>query len=1629
MVSPFGAGFGVQLSVSDGFSAPLAKFGLSIAKSQAAAAALTTGLKTSALRMGIFAIGIAGVGYAFSKAMQPGIEFERQMREVSAVTGATGKEFTKMTNLAKKLGIETVFSAKEASEAMYMLGSRGIKTSEQMEMLLQPSMDLAAALKFDLPQATELTLSSLKMFNMETGRAREVVDLLTNAYRNSAANAEKLAVSIQYAGPAFSNVGMSIKQMLPPLEALYDLGIEASMAGTALRKAINSLLEPTAAVTEGLANLGLSVDDVNPRMHSFEDIIRTLGETANFEDESIKIFGERAGPIMEMLVKQGADALAEYEEQLGVTGSAAETAAEQLKGLPGALVLIKSSIESVWIALEELFAPALEESVKWVTEGINSFLLWLQSSEKMKVGIQDFIKAYASMVRDWLKPSIGYIKDVVVNVMTAVGTWNDLSERQKEFVISGAKVGLVLTGLVAAIAILGPTVIGLGKALLILNTPMLSVLGIVALLGAGVALLWVAWNENWGKIQDKVDAVWTAIKERDWKALANIIVMPTLDWVGKKFDTLADWARGKLGLPEDTNIVADWKDLEVLAELAAKVTWGGMKAAGKAIDKLAFWIQGQMGIPEEARKGAWELTAITTTIPFAANLLWGGIKSAGKVITDIVEFIRGNAKLDKPIDELIVSVADFLIELPDPAKWMFKIGTRVWEYAALGYGIWWAAKSLLSAVKIAPIALPALLPILIGIGLALVGLDVLGNKLKEKLEEEDIEGLLEEFSKTHPLGMKLAVAIKEITGLEADLVLAYIDAEWPSIADKVGLTLFQIQIPLKIMFDIDLRTVFDEFWEDTKQVFKEAWEDLTWEWLSWKNFVTALKEAWDNTDWGWFGNSIKWLMGLFKKDIEKEAITIETASELFGTDMLYLAAIRMTERGGEGVEMGIKVYSQKFKDELKKMYPDIAEGTKEWQILAAAKSTEFYWKEFKEKFGYSAKLVLKDVSQDIRNDFTEYMGSKFCPTDTGDKAVDSLNRNWVPNMKKWYLWLSIAMENWGEGGMEEFIKGIEKKAKSGSALSDMEKATLKFLKPFIYKSPGFYPLGAWGGNAAEEFSDGVVKGLKKEEKEAEKQSKSFFDVILGSLEGMMKKLVEVLKKVPGIGPFIEEIEGIIAVFKEAEEEAEVLKEQFEEMLNPKEPSPTISEKVNRWANEIRETITWLVGIQKGKEAEMLADWTAYLSSQRGITLTTYEDFAEYMSGFTEEQKEQLDEQFEDWTTAYNNVSADAKKFYSLMKGYSGDFTDFSATELETMVTDWDNAGKDIKSGWAAFTIWLEKQTIDWTDVFTDFATSLKTGWSDIISDWIEGTKPWETFWTEMWEEFRKTAIEMLADIVTNYLWKELLTQIIEVAKKLKEAGGSGVGAFGLVLEAVAGVWGGLVSLGAKVVEFIAGLFGIKSKPVDDVKDAVDAAGKKLDETTGKVNAAGEAIEGIDDTEIDEVTAATQAAKDKFNELMSSAQSTVSSISYGFALLARNISGNISGAVSSTISKLATIPDTISITLKYFEQNYWTIKNHYDSIKDKTVTVTTNYVSTGTTAPASYQLGTPYVPETGLAFLHKGERVTPAGQNRPAGIATYGGNPVLNVKIMHIGDIRTSADKDEFYREVTGKIEEVLKGRL
>ena len=143
-----------------------------------------------------------------------------------------------------------------------------------------------------------------------------------------------------------------------------------SEAGTALRGAIARLLAPTNQVTEALDRLGVDVVDSSGNLLMLTDIIRNLEEADATTADMMTIFGLEAGPAMQALVSQGADALGDLATKLVDSGgTAARIANEQMKGLNGALKSLRSAVEGLAIAIAESgLLDWAEQLVDHVTE-------------------------------------------------------------------------------------------------------------------------------------------------------------------------------------------------------------------------------------------------------------------------------------------------------------------------------------------------------------------------------------------------------------------------------------------------------------------------------------------------------------------------------------------------------------------------------------------------------------------------------------------------------------------------------------------------------------------------------------------------------------------------------------------------------------------------------------------------------------------------------------------------------------------------------------------------------------------------------------------------------------------------------------------------------------------------------------------------------------------------------------------------------------------------------------------------------------------------------------------------------------------------------------------------------------
>jgi len=311
-------------------------------------------------------------------------QFQQSMQNTFSVMGASANEMKLLEDTAKKMGETTRFSASQASQALYSLGSAGQSASEAVNSL-QGVLRLAGATGSELAYTSETIASTLSQFNLEASKASHIADVYAKAISKSQANITKLSYSMKYVGPVASGLGISLETTTAALMKLYNTGYGGEQAGTYLKQAFQKLASGTEELKNKLQKLGLSYGDVNPQTRNFADIINTLKEKNIGVTESIAIFGETAGGAMAKLIEEGGDAIATMEGLLKSSeGAATEMQEIQNASFANTKAELMSAMEALQITTGSILEPALNVLAKGFAEV-------LKSVNGLPIGIQTFI--------------------------------------------------------------------------------------------------------------------------------------------------------------------------------------------------------------------------------------------------------------------------------------------------------------------------------------------------------------------------------------------------------------------------------------------------------------------------------------------------------------------------------------------------------------------------------------------------------------------------------------------------------------------------------------------------------------------------------------------------------------------------------------------------------------------------------------------------------------------------------------------------------------------------------------------------------------------------------------------------------------------------------------------------------------------------------------------------------------------------------------------------------------------------------------------------------------------------------------------------------------------------------------
>ena len=464
---------GEATSLSGKFSDTLGK-GLTTVGNQIAGVGktLTTGLTVP-------------IGTAAASAVKFGAEFDKGMSNVAAVSGATTEEFGKMREAAISWGEKTVYTATEASDALYYMGLAGWGANESIAGL-GPVLNLAAAGDLELGRTSDIVTDAMTSMKLAAGELNKdgientihFTNSLAAAMSNSNTDVDQMGEAFKYVAPLAGALGYDINDLSLALGLMANVGVKGSQAGTGLRQALKNLIAPTDKAQAYMDKFGVSLYDDTGKAKDMRTFMEELRGT--FGDLSVDIYDSNGE------LKSAEQIMEEYGHSLPTTQQEKLNAIVEIFGtraLPGILGIIEQGDDK----FTDL-ADAIDGSDEAFVKYNGDIMPMKEALEKFGDSVYDTTKGFEilgaaegmaqiqmdNLQGDWIRftSALGtskiMISDLVkdslrgfVQKLTELVQWfNSLDDAQKKHIL---KIAAIIAAIGPLLLVFGKTVAGIGS--------------------------------------------------------------------------------------------------------------------------------------------------------------------------------------------------------------------------------------------------------------------------------------------------------------------------------------------------------------------------------------------------------------------------------------------------------------------------------------------------------------------------------------------------------------------------------------------------------------------------------------------------------------------------------------------------------------------------------------------------------------------------------------------------------------------------------------------------------------------------------------------------------------------------------------------------------------------------------------------------------------------------------------------------------------------------------------------------------------------------------------------------------------------------------------------------------------
>ena len=429
------------------------------------------------------------IGGIFAASSKVGMEFEASMSKVQAVMGASSKELEALEKSARDAGAKTTKSASEAANALEYMGLAGWSVKESQEALM-PVLRLSEAGAMDLGLTSDLvtdSMSSLGLKMSEVGQSglENYLDMVAKTSNSSNTSIQQLMEGLIIVGGTAKNLNVPMEELNAIMGIMANRGLKGTESANALNSVLINMTTGAGEAGKAMKKLGLNAFNADGSFKGLGNVFKELqGKLEGMTDEQKNYYlamigGKSQVDALQKILDGVGDEYGELKDKIVDSKNALNTMADVMNdNSKGGIAQLKSALEEAGIAIYETLKPA----IGWLTEKLQEAVSWFN-------GLSDSTK-----------------RNIVVFGAIALGIGALL-------LVVGALLPIVASA-ISIFTALSAAGITVGAVMTFINGTMLPIIAVIALVVAAVVALKWAWDNNFGGIRDKTQAVMDFAKSK-----------------------------------------------------------------------------------------------------------------------------------------------------------------------------------------------------------------------------------------------------------------------------------------------------------------------------------------------------------------------------------------------------------------------------------------------------------------------------------------------------------------------------------------------------------------------------------------------------------------------------------------------------------------------------------------------------------------------------------------------------------------------------------------------------------------------------------------------------------------------------------------------------------------------------------------------------------------------------------------------------------------------------------------------------------------------------------------------------------------------------------------------------------